>query len=474
MKNPLIIIGAGPGGYTAAFLAADKGIPVTLVDQDPVLGGVCLNRGCIPTKALIHIAKGIIDGREITSLGVDFGEPKIDIEKIRAFKEGVVSKLTGGLAQLAKQRKVEIIHGRASFIAPQLLAVFKPEGGHDEIPFEKAIVATGSLPIGLPFALASDNIWDSSSALELRCIPKKLLVIGGGYIGMELATVYQALGSQVTVVEMTPSLLPGADRDLAMTLQKRAGSFLTAIKLKTTVKAVAETGSGLTVSLENDKKEMTTEVFDNILVAIGRKNIFTGLGLENTGVKTTADGKFIQVDSHCRTTDPTIYAIGDMAGQPMLAHKASAEAHVAVEAITGGQAVFEPKAIPSVVFTDPELAWCGLTESGAKEKNIDVVVSKFPWAASGRAATLNRAEGLTKIIADAKTHRILGVAIAGAGAGELIAEGALAVENGLTAQQAAHVIHAHPTLSETFMEAAEGIFGQPTHIYRSTKVTKSQ
>lgn len=466
MKKELVIIGAGPGGYAAAFHAADKGLNVTLIDQDNILGGVCLNRGCIPSKTLLHIAKIITESREASDLGVEFNAPNINIDKIREFKNSVVTKLTGGLTQLAKQRNVEIIQGRASFLTPNILTVFKADGGHDEIEFKHVILATGSLPIGLPFAPTSDKIWDSTTALELTHIPKKLLVIGGGYIGMELATIYQALGSEISVVEMTPTLLPGADRDLSMILHRRAKELFTDIKLKTKVTVIKESNDQLSVAFENDKNETSTEKFDNILIAIGRKNIFNGLGLENANVKLTEDEKFIDVNVQRQTTNSNIYAIGDITGNPMLAHKASAEAKVAVAAIAGEKTGFDPKAIPGVVFTDPEIAWCGLTEAEAKEQNLDVIISKFPWAASGRAIAINNTNGVTKIIADSETNRILGVAIAGAGAGEMIAEGVVAIEMGALAQDLALSIHPHPTLSETLMEAAEGVFGQATHIYR--------
>lgn len=466
MLKDLVVIGAGPGGYTAAFHAADKGLNVTLIDQDNILGGVCLNRGCIPSKTLLHITKIITDSHDVADLGVEFSDPKINIDKIREFKNSVVTKLTGGLTQLAKQRNVEIIQGRASFLTPNILTVFKADGGHDEIEFKHVILATGSLPIDLPFAPPSDKIWDSTSALELSHIPKKLLVIGGGYIGMELATIYQALGSEISIVEMTPTLLPGADRDLSMILQRRAKELFTDIKLKTKVTAIEESNNQLSVTFENDKGETSTDTFDNILIAIGRKNTFDGLGLINANIELTEDKKFINVNVQRQTTNSNIYAIGDISGNPMLAHKASAEAKVAVAAIAGEKTGFDPKAIPGVVFTDPEIAWCGLTETEAKDQNLDVIVSKFPWAASGRAIAINNTNGVTKIIADAKTNRILGVAIAGVGAGEMIAEGVLAIEMGTLAQDLALSIHPHPTLSETLMEAAEGVFGQATHIYR--------
>ena len=466
MPKKVMIIGAGPGGYTAAFHAADHGLEVTLIDHDPVLGGVCLNRGCIPSKALLHVAKIIHESREAKDLGLEFSEPRIDLDKIRSFKKGVVQKLTGGLAQLAKQRKVKFLQGRASFLTSNRIAVFQPDGQHQELEADHVILAAGSVPIGLPFAPLSGRVWDSTRALDLDEIPKRLLVIGGGYIGMELASVYQALGSAVTIVEMTPSLLPGADRDLSMILQRRAKTMFEDIRLKTRVTAIHDNNEHLTVDFESDQGQQHSQDFDTILVAIGRKNIFDGLGLGNTKVSLTNDEKFIRVNAQRQTDDPAIFAIGDITGPPMLAHKASAEAKAAVEAIAGEKTGFDPKAIPGVVFTDPEIAWCGLTEAQAKENNLDVTVSKFPWAACGRAIAINRAEGMTKIIADTATGRILGAAMAGPGAGAMISEAVLAIEMGALAKDIALSIHPHPTLSETFMEAAEGLFGQATHIYR--------
>lgn len=469
MKKELIVIGAGPGGYVAAFTAADLGLHVTLIDDGQNPGGVCLYRGCIPSKALLHIARIIQESREAKELGVDFGEPRIDLDRVRKFKAQVVSKLTGGLGQLAKQRKVEFLQGRARFLSSNSVEVQKADGNKEMIEFDHAILATGSLPISLPFAPISRRLLDSTSALELKEIPKRLLVIGGGYIGLELATVYRALGSEVSVVEMTPSLLPGADKDLVIVLSKRLQGQLKEIKLNTKVTAINETSSAMSVTFEDTNGHSSMEEFDSVLIAIGRKNVYDKLGLENTKIQFSDDKKFIRVNAQRQTTDPAIYAIGDIAGQPMLAHKASAEGKVAAEAIAGHTAGFDTKAIPAVVFTDPEIAWCGLTETEVKDKGLNVKVSKFPWAASGRAVTLNRTEGLTKVIADADTGRILGVAMTGVGAGEMISEGVLAVELGALASDVALSVHPHPTISETFMEAAEGIIGQATHIYRPKK-----
>ncbi len=469
MRKELIVIGAGPGGYVAAFTAADLGLNVTLIDEGQNPGGVCLYRGCIPSKALLHIARIIQESREAKELGVDFGEPKLDLEKVRAFKDQVVTKLTGGLGQLAKQRKVEFIQGRAKFLSSNSLEVHKTDGSSETLEFDHAILATGSLPISLPFASVSERILDSTSALELKDVPKKLLVIGGGYIGLELGTIYRALGSEVSVVEMTPALLPGADRDLALILTKRLQGQFKTIRLNTKVTAISETSDAISVTVEDQKGQTSSEEFDRVLISIGRKNVYENLGIENTKIQFTDDKKFIRVNAQRQTTDPSIYAIGDIAGQPMLAHKASAEGKVAAEAIAGHKTGFDAKAIPAVVFTDPEIAWCGITETEAKAQGLNVTVSKFPWAASGRAVTLNRTDGLTKLIADTDTGRILGVAIAGVGAGELISEGVLAVELGALASDMALSVHPHPTVSETLMEAAEGIIGQATHIYRPKK-----
>ncbi len=469
LKKQLVIIGAGPGGYVAAFTAADLGLNVTLIDDGQNPGGVCLYRGCIPSKALLHIARIIEESREAKELGIEFGEPRIDLDRVREFKAQVVSKLTGGLGQLAKQRKIEFIQGRAKFLSSNSIEVQKADGNKETIEFDHAILATGSLPISLPFAPVSKRILDSTSALELKEIPNRLLVIGGGYIGLELATVYRALGSGVSVVEMTSSLLPGADKDLVSVLSKRLQAQLKNIKLNTKVTAINETSSAVSVTFEDQKGESSIEEFDSVLIAIGRKNVYDGLGLENTKIQFSDDNKFIRVNAQRQTTDPAIYAIGDIAGQPMLAHKASAEGKVAAEAIAGHKTGFDAKAIPAVVFTDPEIAWCGITETEAKDKGLNFKVSKFPWAASGRAVTLNRTEGLTKVIADADTGRILGVAMAGVGAGEMISEGVLAVELGALASDVALSVHPHPTVSETLMEAAEGIVGQATHIYRPKK-----
>ncbi|MCB0153647.1 MAG: dihydrolipoyl dehydrogenase [Anaerolineae bacterium] len=468
-KTEVAVIGGGPGGYPAAFAAADHGKQVTLIDLEKNPGGVCLYRGCIPSKALLHIAKLMREVHEASAFGIDFGKPKIDVDKLRGWKEQVVNQMTGGTGQLAKQRKIKFIQGRATFLDAHQLKIKKADGDEVILPFETAILATGSRPATVrSLSIDSPRVMDSTGGLALVDIPKSLLVVGGGYIGLELGTVYASLGSQVSVVEMLPGLLMGADRDLVRILAKSLDSLFHEIMLNTTVVEMKEEKKGIRVKFEGEKVEQAEQVFDKVLVSIGRRPNSENLGLENTKVE--IDGKgFVKVNEQRRTAEPSIYAIGDVAGEPMLAHKATHEGHVAAEAIAGKKVAFEPNAIPAVVFTDPEIAWCGVTESEAKEKGLEVKVTRFPWGASGRATTLGRNDGVTKLIADSETGRILGVGIAGPGAGELIAEGVLAVEMAALASDVALTIHAHPTLSETMMEAAEAVDGQSTHFYRATR-----
>ena len=466
MSTNLIVIGGGPGGYAAAFLAADLGMNVTLVDLEKNPGGVCLYRGCIPSKALLHVAKLISEAEEAKNLGVEFSKPKIDLDKLRKWKNGVVDKLTGGLGILSKQRKINFVRGKAGFINSSTVKIEKIEGGAEELKFDKAIIATGSRIATLPFLdIKSKRFLNSTTALNLPVIPKSLLVIGAGYIGLELGSVYNALGSKVSVVEMLDGLLPGADRDLVSHLSKRIKSNFEEVILKSKVVEMKEVKNGIKVTIENKDGNINDKVYDYVLMSIGRKPDTSDLGLENTKVNVNERG-WIKVNEQLRTDDPNIYAIGDIVGEPMLAHKASHEGRVAVEVIAGEKVAFEPKAIPAVVFTDPEIAWAGLTENQAKEKNIKVNISKFPWAASGRATTLDRFDGVTKIISEPNTDIILGVGICGPGAGELIAEGVLAIEMAANLTDLKLTIHPHPTLSETVMEAAEVFFGQSTHIYR--------
>jgi len=472
-STQVVVIGAGPGGYAAAFYAADLGMQVALIDPAVNPGGVCLYRGCIPSKALLHVAEVLNDARHAEAWGIAFGAPKIDIDRLRGFKTKVVNQLTGGLGQLSKQRKITYIQGTAGFRDARTLEITREgQSGTDTLAFQHAIIATGSRPATVPgLSIESPRLMDSTGALELPDIPKSLLVVGGGYIGLELGSVYAALGTKVTVVEMTSGLLPGADRDLVNILAKRIESICEAVLLNTKVVSIKEAKNGIAVTFEGEgvagdaPKERT---FDRVLVSVGRRPNSAVPGLDRTKVKVNPRG-FIEVDPARRTAEPSIYAIGDVVGEPMLAHKASHEGRVAVESIAGERVAFEPLAIPAVVFTDPELAWCGLTENEAKQQNREVTVARFPWAASGRALTLDRPDGMTKLILDPKTERVLGVGIVGHGAGELIAEGVLAVEMGANATDVSMTIHPHPTLSETIMGSAEVFFGTATDIYRPKK-----
>jgi dihydrolipoamide dehydrogenase len=463
----IAVIGGGPGGYTAAFLAADLGMSVSLIDPELNPGGVCLYRGCIPSKALLHVAQLVDEAEQARNWGIEYAQPKLDIARLRSWKEGVVRKLTEGLGQLSKVRKVQYLQGHARFETSNTLRVRQVNGGEQLLAFDHVIIATGSRPAIIPsLKLDSPRMMDSTSALELREIPPTLLVIGGGYIGLELGTVYAALGSKVTLVEMLPGLLPGADRDLVLPLARRMGKIFDSILVNTTVSSVEEKPAGIRVTFEGRREvEAQEKVFDKVLVSVGRRPNSDIPGLEKTGV-TVGERGFIQVNHQLRTEDPAIYAIGDVVGEPMLAHKASHEGRIAVEAMMGHKVAFEPNAIPAVVFTDPEIAWCGLTETQAQNDGREIKVVRFPWAASGRAVTLDRTEGMTKFILDPQTERVLGAGIVGVSAGEMISEAVLAIEMGATAEDLARTIHPHPTLSETLMESAESAFGTSTHIYR--------
>lgn len=466
----LAVIGSGPGGYAAAFRAADLGLSVTLIGQEPAPGGVCLHVGCIPSKALLHVARVLAEAREAERWGVTFSTPRIDLDRLRAWKRGVVDRLTGGLRLLAEQRGVRYLRGRARLLDARTLLVETGSGDVERVSFQQAILATGSRPAELPgLSFSSPRLMDSTRALELEDVPRTLLVIGGGYIGLELGTVYAALGARVTLVEMLPGILPGVDRDLASIVARRIESLFEAVLVNTVVAEMREEAEGVRVRLEGVDGQVvpppTERVFEKVLVCVGRKPNAQDLGLERTRVERDGRG-FVRVDAQRRTAEPTIFAIGDVAGEPMLAHKAMHEAHVAVETIVGHHATFAPRAIPAVVFTDPEIAWCGLTETQARQENRPIKVARFPWAASGRAVTLDRPEGVTKLILDPESERILGVGIVGVGAGELIAEGVLAVEMGARASDLAKAIHPHPTLSETLLEAAEAFLGVSPHLYR--------
>ncbi|OQW30053.1 MAG: dihydrolipoyl dehydrogenase [Nitrospira sp. SG-bin1] len=464
-RYDVAVIGAGPGGYAAAFHAADLGLRTALIDQEPQLGGVCLLRGCIPSKALLHVAKLLTDAEEANSWGIRFGEPQIDLEVLRDRTKAVIGKLTKGVQTLAKSRTVDVYQARATFTNPTTLALSGPDGTRT-LSCAHTILATGSRP-AIPEFLRLDDprVMDSTGALDLPDIPTRLLVVGGGYIGLEMGTVYHALGSEVTVVEMLPRLLSGADADLVRPLQQRLQRRFKAIQLNTKVDKLELRQDGIAATVTGSDGT-TTEIFDRVLVAVGRRANTEQLGLEHTKVA-ISDRGFVQVDRHMRTAEPTIFAIGDVIGEPMLAHKATHEGLVAARVIAGKQAAFEPAAIPAVVFTDPEIAWCGLTEEAAHAMRRAVKIARFPWAASGRATTVGRNDGLTKLVCDAESGRILGVGLCGVGAGELIAEGVMAVEMGAVAEDLAASIHPHPTLSETVMEAAELFHGQATHIYTS-------
>ncbi len=461
-RTEVLVIGGGPGGYAAAYRAADLGLDVTMINADTSPGGVCLHRGCIPSKALLHVAYLLNQSRAADALGVHFGEPKIDIAALRDWKSNVIEKLARGLEELARRRNVTLLRGRAVFIDSHRVHVEGP-GDPDHVQFDTCVLATGSLPSPLPgLHVDSARLLNSTSALDLPDIPPRLLVVGGGYIGLELGTVYCALGSRVSLVELTDGLLPGVDRDLVRPVQKRAETRFEHIHLQTRVVDVREDGADLCVTLDGDLGEKEQR-FDRVLVCIGRHPNTAGIGLDRTKVEVDAKG-FVQVDSQRRTTDPGIFAIGDVAGEPMLAHKASCEGKVAAEALAGRSAVFDARAIPAVVFTDPEITWCGLTETHARRDARQVAVGRFPWVVSGRAATLGRTDGLTKVLLDPATDRILGVGIVGVGAGELISEGVIAVEMGAVAEDVARSIHPHPTLSETLAGAVEVYLGTATDI----------
>ncbi len=460
-----MVLGGGPGGYAAAFMAADLGMEVTLVEKDTRLGGTCLLRGCIPSKALLHVGRVVAEVREMQDWGVHFSTPKIDIDAVRDRKEKVIDALTGGLAQLAKRRNVRVVQGQGMFTASNTLEVIQKDAGSQTITFDHCILASGSRPARIPaFDIGSSRVMDSTGALQLEDIPESLLVVGGGYIGLEMGTVYAELGSKVSVVELTDSLLPGADRDLVKPLHKRLGGLFEAIRLNTKVTGLKDIGNGVEVAFEGPEGQ-TTETFSRVLVAVGRRPNSDGIGLENTNVVVDSKG-FVEVDRQQRTADPHVIAIGDVCGEPMLAHRASHQGKVAVESLHGEPALFEPRAIPAVVFTDPEIAWAGLTEQEAELSEREVEVSRYPWAASGRAHALGRIEGMTKMLVDPETEQVLGVGIVGSGAGELIAEGALAIEMGCTARDLSETIHPHPTLGETVAFSAENYFGLATEIFR--------
>jgi len=458
----VLVLGAGPGGYTAAFRAADLGKQVVLVEKHSSLGGVCLNVGCIPSKALLHVAKVITEAEEVSHHGVTFGKPKIDIDGIRTWKEGVIAKSTGGLAMLAKQRKVQVVQGTAKFTSPNHLTV-ETKDGNKTISFDNAIIAAGSSVARIPgFPYDDPRIIDSTGALALQDVPKRMLIIGGGIIGLEMATVYDALGSKISVVELMDQLMPGADKDMVKPLHTRIAKRYEAIYLKTKVTKIEAQKNGLKVTFDGEQAP-EPQLYDRVLMAVGRRPNGRDIGADAAGVTVNERG-FIPVDIQMRTNVPHIFAIGDIVGDPMLAHKAVHEGKVAAEVIAGHHAAFEPMTIPSVAYTDPEVAWMGLTETQAKAKNIEYEKASFPWAASGRAGSVGRSEGATKVLLEPNTHRILGAAIVGINAGELIAEAVLALEMGADMEDIGLTIHPHPTLSETLCFAAEMAEGTITDL----------
>ena len=463
-KKRVIILGAGPGGYTAAFLAADRGMQVTLIDENSKPGGVCLHRGCIPSKSLLHLSRLIEETRDAEAFGLKFQPPEIDLKRIREWSRGVIDKMSNGLISLCKQRGVDFVQGRARFLDSNSLVINENE----QIKFDHCILATGSQPVCPPlFSKINDRLLTSTSALELEEIPERLLVVGGGYIGLEMGTVYSALGSRVTVVEMTGDLLPGVDRDLVRALLPRLKSKFQSIYLNTQVTSCELKENKVAAEFEGPG-DIEPANYDRVLVAVGRKPNSMDLGLEFTRVRMDDKG-FVKVDEGYQTAEPAIFAIGDVIGGTMLAHKASAEGKTVIKILSGEEPSPKAHCVPAVVFTDPELAWCGLTETEARNNNRKVQVAKFPWGASGRAHALGRPDGVTKLILDPDTEEVLGMGIAGVGAGELVGEGVLAVDNGLKAKDLAHSIHPHPTLSETIMETAESFYGEATHIYKKLR-----
>ena len=465
METQIAVLGGGPGGYAAAFLAADLGMKVTIVEAEARLGGTCLLKGCIPSKALLHVARVLSESKEMAEWGVGFGSPTIDVDVMRGRKDKVIKTLSDGLRQLAKQRKVEVITAKATFENSTTLRLEGPGITDTRLTYETCVLASGSIPaMPAPWRLPTDRVMDSTGALNLADAPESLLVIGGGYIGLEMGTVYAGLGTKVTVVEATPTLLPLADRDLVKPLQTRLTKLFSKIYLSTKVGSLTDRGNSIEVALDGPDG-VRTERFSRVLVSVGRRPNSAGLGLERTHVQIDPKG-FVITDDKQRTADPHILAIGDVAGEPMLAHKASHQGKVAIEALHGEPAAFQPACIPAIVFTDPEIAWAGLTEEEAKTQGITVEVSKYPWAASGRAQALGRTEGFTKFLVDPASSRVLGVGIVGIGAGDLISEAVLAIEMGATVRDVAESIHPHPTLSETLAFAAEAYMGTATEIYR--------
>ncbi len=464
-KHNLVIIGAGPGGYRAAFMAADLGLEVTLIDPEINPGGVCLYRGCIPTKALLHLAKIKADAEHASDMGIHFDKVKVNTDEIGKWKNSVVKKLTGGLGQLVKARKIDYIRGTAKFLDSETIEIEKNEGDKEKISFEKAIIATGAKPVELPgIDMDNPNIMHSAQSLELKDIPNKMLIVGGGYIGLEMATIYKSLGTEITIVELTDDLMPGMDKDLVKEYKKANKNTFKEILLETKLKTIREKNNKLEADFEDKQKKKFSKTFDKVLISVGQNPNTKNIGLKDASVDTDEKG-FIKVSTQMQTSQKNIYAIGDVVGPPLLAHKASYEGKVAAEVIAGKKSANDAKAIPALIYTEPEIAVCGLSEKEAKEKDMDYKVVKFPWPASGRAVAMNETTGFTKLLVNEKNERILGAGIVGKKAGDMIAEIALAIEMAATAEDLALTIHPHPTLSETIMEAAEMFYGHPAHTF---------
>jgi dihydrolipoamide dehydrogenase len=471
IETQLVVLGSGPGGYSAAFRAADLGLNVVLVERFGTLGGVCLNVGCIPSKALLHMAKVLDEAEEVSAHGIDFGKPKIDVKKLVAYKEGVISKLTGGLAAMAGQRKVQVVQGEGRFVSSTQMTVTNAKGGVETITFENAIIAAGSQPVQLPFVPEDPRIFDSTGALELKKTKGHMLVLGGGIIGLEMATIYSALGSTISIVEMMDQIIPGADKDVVKPLHRRIEKRYENIYLQTKVTKVDAKKDGIYVTFEGAKAPKEPQKFDQVLVAVGRKPNGGLIDADKAGVNVDERG-FIAVDNQQRTNVTNIYAIGDVVGQPMLAHKAVPQGRLAAEVIAGKKHFFDPACIAGVAYTDPEIAWVGKTEQQCKEEKIAYGKGVFPWAASGRALSIDRSEGMTKVLFDEKTNRLIGAAFAGPNAGELVSEAALAIEMGCDAEDISLTIHPHPTLAESFAMATEVFEGTVTDLYLPKKKSK--
>lgn len=471
-KYELVIIGAGPGGYRAAFMAADLGLEVTLIDPEVNPGGVCLYRGCIPTKALLHLAKIKNDASHAGDMGIQFSPPEVDVEKVRKWKNKVVKKLTGGLGQLVKARKINYIRGTARFVDSTTIEVNESGKNKKKITFENAVIATGAKPVQLPHIdMSNPLIMNSADSLDLKDIPKKMLIVGGGYIGLEMATIYNALGTEISIVELTDDFMPGMDKDLVSAYKKASKETYNEVFLETRVKSIEKKGKSIEAEFEDKQQKKFSKKYDKVLIAVGQEPNTQNLGLDNISLERDEKG-FIKVNEKQQTSEKSIYAIGDVTGPPLLAHKAMYEGRVVAEVISGRKSVNDAKAIPAVIYTEPEIATCGLSEKEAKEKNISYKAVKFSWSASGRAVAMNENSGFTKLLVNPENERVLGAGIVGKNAGDMIAELALAIEMAATAEDIALTIHPHPTLSETIMEAAEVFYGHPAHTFTKKEKLK--